>query len=61
MNYTYPLNTEKFSAAPVKNVSIKVEITSDRPLKSIYSPSHTVEIKRHGFAPRHRRFLRRTT
>lgn len=47
-NYTYPLNTEKFSAAPVKNVSLKVELTSDRPLKSIYSPSHTVEIKRHG-------------
>ncbi|MGC3956928.1 MAG: VIT domain-containing protein [Verrucomicrobiota bacterium] len=48
MNYTYPLNTEKFSAKPVKNVSIKVELTSDRPLKSIYSPSHSVEIKRHG-------------
>jgi Ca-activated chloride channel family protein len=48
VNYNYPLNTEKFSAAPVKNVSIKVELTSDRPLKSIYSPSHTVEVKRHG-------------
>ncbi len=48
VNYTYPLNTEKFSAAPVKNVSIKVELVNDRPLKSIYSPSHTVEIKRHG-------------
>jgi Ca-activated chloride channel family protein len=46
--YTYPLNTEKFSSKPVKNVSIKVELTSDRPLKSIYSPSHAVEIKRHG-------------
>jgi len=48
VKYTYPLNTEKFSAAPVKNVSIKVELVNDRPLKSIYSPSHTVEIKRHG-------------
>jgi Ca-activated chloride channel homolog len=48
VNYTYPLNTEKFSAAPVKNVSIKVELNSDRPLKSIYSPSHAVEVKRHG-------------
>lgn len=48
VNYNYPLNTEKFSAAPVKNVSIKVELTSTRPLKSIYSPSHPVEIKRHG-------------
>jgi len=48
INYVYPLNTEKFSAKPIKDVSIKVELNSDRPLKSIYSPSHTVEIKRHG-------------
>lgn len=48
VSYVYPLNTEKFSAKPIKDVSIKVELNSDRPLKSIYSPSHTVEIKRHG-------------
>jgi Ca-activated chloride channel family protein len=48
VSYVYPLNTEKFSAKPIKNVSIKVELQSDRPLKSIYSPSHSVEIKRHG-------------
>lgn len=48
IGYTYPLNTEKFSAKPIKDVTIKVEITNDRPLKAIYSPSHTVEIKRHG-------------
>ena len=48
VSYVYPLNTEKFSAKPIKNVSVKVELQSDRPLKSIYSPSHPVEIKRHG-------------
>lgn len=48
VNYTYPLNTEKFSAKPIKTVSIKVEIGGDRPLKSIYSPSHPVDIKRQG-------------
>jgi Ca-activated chloride channel homolog len=48
LDYTYPLNTEKFSAKPIKDVSIKVELTNDRPLKSIYSPSHSVDIKRHG-------------
>ena len=48
VSYIYPLNTEKFSAKPIKNISIKVELQSDRPLKSIYSPSHAVEIKRHG-------------
>ena len=48
LNYVFPLNTEKFSAKPLKNVSLKLEIDSKRPLKSIYSPSHKVEIKRHG-------------
>ena len=48
VSYVYPLNTEKFSAKPIKDVSVQVELKSDRPLKSIYSPSHVVEIKRHG-------------
>src|SRR6266508_917347 len=48
VSYVYPLNTEKFSAKPIKNVSVKVELESQQALKSIYSPSHTVEIKRHG-------------
>lgn len=48
IGYTYPLNTEKFSAKPVKNVSVKVELKSDRPLKTIYSPSHSVDINRDG-------------
>lgn len=48
VGYVYPLNTEKFSAKPIPSVSIQVELASDRPLKSIYSPSHSVEIKRHG-------------
>ena len=48
VSYVYPLNTEKFSAKPIKNVSVNVEISSPQPLKSIYSPSHTVKIKRDG-------------
>lgn len=48
VSYVYPLNTEKFSAKPIKDVSIKVELSNERPLKSIYSPSHSVEVKRHG-------------
>jgi Ca-activated chloride channel family protein len=46
--YTYPLNTEKFSARPLANVSVKVTLTSSEPLKSVYCPTHTVEIKRDG-------------
>jgi Ca-activated chloride channel family protein len=47
VSYAYPLNTEKFSAAPVKTVSVKVELVTQRPLKTIYSPSHNVEVRRH--------------
>ena len=48
INYTYPLNTEKFSAKPIASVSVKVELQTERPLKTIYCPSHSVEIKRDG-------------
>src|SRR5690348_1597069 len=48
VNYSYPLSTEKFSAQPIKNLSVKVEIKTEQPLASIYSPSHKVEIKRDG-------------
>ncbi len=46
--YLYPLNTEKFSAQPLKTVAIKVTINADSPIKALYSPSHAVEIKRDG-------------
>lgn len=48
VSYVLPLSTEKFSAKPIKNISVKVELETKRPLKSIYSPSHAVEVKRHG-------------
>src|SRR5450432_2819871 len=48
VTYTYPLSTEKFSAQPIKSLSVKVELKTEQPLASIYSPSHKVEIKRDG-------------
>jgi Ca-activated chloride channel family protein len=48
VSYSLPLSTEKYSAKPIKNVSVKVDLESKRPLKSIYSPSHSVEVKRDG-------------
>src|SRR5918993_1019883 len=48
VEYTYPLNTEKFSSRPLKDVSVKVELACKRAIKSVYSPSHSVEIRRHG-------------
>ena len=35
VNFVFPLNTEKFSAKPLRNVSLKLELDSKRPLKSI--------------------------
>ncbi len=46
--YTYPLNTEKFSARPLRDVSVKINLTCNEPLKSVYSPSHKVETKLDG-------------
>jgi Ca-activated chloride channel family protein len=46
VSYVYPLNTEKFSSALIHDVSIKVDLASNQPLHSIYSPTHDVEIKR---------------
>jgi Ca-activated chloride channel family protein len=48
VSYLLPLSTEKFSAKPIRNVSVKVDLESKRPLKSIYSPSHSVQVKRQG-------------
>jgi Ca-activated chloride channel homolog len=42
--YIYPLNTEKFSAKPLKNVSVKIDLKSDEKIKNIYCPTHEVDI-----------------
>ncbi|MBN2401224.1 MAG: VWA domain-containing protein [Spirochaetes bacterium] len=46
MEYTYPLNTEKFSAKPLNNVSINVNLKSSDSLKNIYCTSHETDIVR---------------
>jgi len=42
----YPLNTEKFSAKPLRDVRVQVEIRSQTGVGSIYSPSHDVIVSR---------------
>lgn len=44
VHYRYPLNTERFSAAPLESASIRVEVTSDEPVRAIYSPSHGIAV-----------------
>ncbi len=48
VQYLYPLNTERFSLAPLQEVSISAKIDSKVPLSNIYSPSHKVSIRREG-------------
>jgi Ca-activated chloride channel family protein len=46
VRYTYPLNTEKFSAMPIESVTISVDIQSSIPIRAVYSPSHEVGVSR---------------
>jgi Ca-activated chloride channel family protein len=48
VEYLYTLGTEKFSSIPVSEVSVKMTIDGTEPLKSVYSPTHDVEVKRQG-------------
>jgi len=42
----YPLNTEKFSYAPLEEVSVAATIESSAPIASVYSPSHPIDVTR---------------
>ncbi|HIQ01310.1 MAG TPA: VWA domain-containing protein, partial [Anaerolineales bacterium] len=50
VRYLYPLDTERFSARPLEEVSIHVEIRSPDPIRAVYSPTHQdrVFIEREG-------------
>ncbi len=48
VKYVYPLDTEKYSSAPINEVTIDTTIKSDLPIKSIYSPSHDIDVVRKG-------------
>ncbi len=42
--YVYPLNTEKYSPMPLEEVSVSAHIESNIPIKSVYSPSHDIDV-----------------
>jgi Ca-activated chloride channel family protein len=44
--FIYPLNTEKFSSKPLQSVAVSVRIKSERPIKSVYSPTHDIAVNR---------------
>jgi Ca-activated chloride channel family protein len=58
--YTYPLNTEKFSAEPLDDVAIRIDVDTTRPLRTVFCPTHDVDVHRRndhhatvGFEARH--------
>jgi Ca-activated chloride channel family protein len=48
LDYHYTLDTEKYSSKPLQNVSIKVSVQGAEPITTIYSPTHEIDIVRHG-------------
>lgn len=40
VRYVYPLNTERFSARPLEQVAIHLDIRSADPIRAVYSPTH---------------------
>lgn len=46
--YRYPLDTERFSAAPLEDVKIDVTLETSSTLQAIYSPTHKVVVTKTG-------------
>jgi len=45
-DFLFPLSTAKYTSAPVERVSIEASIESTIAIKSVYSPTHTIDVKR---------------
>jgi len=45
-DFLFPLSTAKYTSAPVEQVSIEASIESTVAIKSVYSPTHAIEVKR---------------
>ncbi|MCH8967097.1 MAG: hypothetical protein IID43_05425, partial [Planctomycetes bacterium] len=46
VRYRYPLDTEKYMAAPVESVGVLVRIKSKTAIKSVVSPTHKIAVSR---------------
>jgi Ca-activated chloride channel family protein len=45
-DFLFPLSTAKYTSAPVERVLIEASIESGIAIKSVYSPTHTIDVKR---------------
>lgn len=48
VRFLYPMSADKFSVRPIDKVRLAIDLQTTRPLKTIYSPTHDVEVKREG-------------
>lgn len=44
--FVYPLKVERLSAKPIKDARITIRISSRQPIKTIYSPTHPISVRR---------------
>ncbi len=42
----YPLSTEKYSAKPVEEITVRMDIEASSDITNLYSPTHTIETER---------------
>ena len=45
-DFLFPLSTAKYTSTPVEEIKFHVAIDSEQPIKNVYSPTQSVEIKR---------------
>lgn len=45
-DFLFPLSTAKYTSQAVEKVSLRVTVQSESDIKNVYSPTHSVEIKR---------------
>lgn len=45
-DFLFPLSTAKYTAKPIEHIKFHAAIESQQPIKNVYSPTHSVEIKR---------------
>ena len=45
-SYRYPLDTNKFSPKPLQSLVISVKARSDQPLRTVYSPTHKLDVRK---------------
>jgi Ca-activated chloride channel homolog len=46
VEWLFPLSTAKYTSHPVERVAVDVTIQSQVPVKNVYSPTHSIELKR---------------